>query len=129
MNRNSSAGICLIHAKTADFAIYANVIMSELWTIGFCNYWEQFKRKSYNLCDINYGLTSIGRILFAFKYNKWPDSTFEDMKEAWDFPTIYNLTRQNYSISRYIKIENFTYTYPETLEGNYGTQSPPNFVL
>ena len=111
MNRNYTTGICLIHSISADFAIFANVLMAEIWTTGFCNYWEQHHIGVHN-CDIYYGITCIKRLIYALQFNRWPNSTFNDMKEAFDFPEICKLTKQNSTISRMIYIGNEKYHYP-----------------
>ena len=113
MNRNYTTGICLIHSNAADYAIFAHVLVSELWANGFCNSWGQHQYGTTNNCDIPYGLTCIHRILYALKFKNWPNSTFNDMKEAFDFPTINALAKKNYQVSRLIEIKNQTYNYPQ----------------
>ena len=113
MNRNYTTGICLIHSNAADYAIFAHALVSELWANGFCNYWGQHQRGIANNCNIPYGLTCIRRLLYALKFKNWPKSTFNDMKEAFDFPTINALTKKNYKVSRLIEIKNQSYFYPQ----------------
>ena len=120
MNRNFTTGLCLIYSYAADFAILANALLAEIWTNGFCNYWDQFDADSIHNCDVYYGITCIRRLLYALSFHKWPDSTYDDMKEAFDFPTIYNMTRENYSISRNIEIdEDGNYIYPISKDAGY----------
>ena len=119
MNRNYSCGICLIHAKTADYPIYANSLMAQIWAIGFCNNWTQFDI-GIHYCDIPYGLTCIKRLVYALKYHRWPESCYNDMFEAFDFQTIYNITLSNLRLSRLISVENGTFTYPLNKQTGFG---------
>ena len=118
MNRNYTTGICLIHSISADYPIFTNSLMAQIWVNGFCNYWAQHHR-GYHKCNIFYGITCIKRMLYALKFNCWPNSAYDDMREAFDFPIIHNLAKENYSISRIITIKNGTYTYPVTNEIAY----------
>ena len=122
MNRNYTTGICLIHSKVADYPIYSNVLDSQIWAIGFCNYWGQFE-KGTNNCDILFGLYCIKKLLYALTFGKWPKFSYEYMTEAFNFEFLYNLAENNILESRLISINNSKYFYPLNMKIAYGFEN------
>ena len=113
MNKNYTTGVCLIFANTVDHVVLTYFLVMEQWGNGFSNKWGHQQWDKEKNCDIPYGLTCIRRLLYALKYKKWPNSTFNDMKEAFDLHTINKLARNNYRLSTLITYQNNTFSYPK----------------
>ena len=123
MNRNFTTGMCLIHADAADYPIYANALVSQIWVIGFCNYWGQWDNCD-RYCDIQFGIFCINKILYALSYGSWPSDTYKYMFEAFDFPLLYKHAKENVFTSTLITYENSSLNYPINFEIAFGFQRP-----
>ena len=113
MNKNYSTAICLIFGNRVDNVILTYFLVMEQWGNGFSNYCGHQQHETEKNCDIPYGLTCVRRLLYALKYKKWPNSTFNDMKEAFDLKTINKLVRNNNGLSTLIGYQNETFSYPK----------------
>ena len=93
MNPNFQCGICMISSLLIDGPNYGLGLAYEIWQIGFCNKFDHFAR--WKPCNIYYGLTSIKRLLHAVENGKWPENTFEDMREVFNLTEIFNESKNN----------------------------------
>ena len=88
MKRDWGCGVCTVHSNKIDYPDFGLGITLSLWQIGFINNVSHYA----NMININVteGVRSIGRLIYAIKYHKWPENTFLDMEPAFDLPLIYN---------------------------------------
>ena len=85
MNFNYTTGICIINSNKIDSPNYAMGLSLGIWQIGYTHKYEHYA-KWWN-CSIPYGLICLKRLLYVVDHGKWPNDTFDQMKE------VFNLTK------------------------------------
>ena len=92
MNHDLSCGIVQLMATTIDYPCFGLGITLDIWQIGFThpNRTHWFK---WLPCNISYTLTNTKRILYAVKYHKWPEGTFDDLREVFNLTKIMSITQ------------------------------------
>ena len=111
MNHDLSCGILLLMAGSIDFPCFGLGITLDIWQIGMTNgdVWHWAK---WIPCNITNALINTKRILYAVEHHKWPEGTFNDLREA------FNLT----------KIRNITDVHPDYIIGFHGVHETYDYV-
>ena len=93
MNMNLTTGVCILNSKKYDSPNYALGLNFGIWQIGFTH--RVGHESKWWKCNIQYGLVCLRRLLYAVENGKWPDDTFDDMREVFDLKKLFKESYSN----------------------------------
>ena len=110
MNRNYTAGICLIQSEWIDLPNYITGYNNEIWINGFCNNWRHFDYTPHN-CSISIGMRTLNNLYNAVIHQKWDNESEINMTKAFDFDAISTSTKSNIYASKLIEMHDNKIVY------------------